>query len=128
MKPYSENNVNRKTSSESELFASLVKAVDKFHFPGHKRSDKYCQENCNPKRELEKLGMTNVNTPACEQAFKWINAFKSMKSMNESHFKFFLLYLINLHNLHIEGSLSRVVNPHNPKRDLEIIMHNVASL
>ena len=93
------------------MFANLAKAVDKFHFPGHKITDKYCRTKCNPNIELKKLKIEKLNSPACEQAFKWINAFKNMKTMNEAHFKFFLLYMIDLHNLHIENNLSRVANP-----------------
>ena len=49
LKPYAEKKQNRETSNISEIFASLSKAVDKFHFVGHKKSDVYCRENCNPK-------------------------------------------------------------------------------
>ena len=38
---------------------------------------------------LMELGMSKVNTPACDQDFKWLNRFKNMKTMNESRFKFF---------------------------------------
>ena len=72
--------------------------------------------------------METVNSAACEQAFKWLNEFKSLKSMNESHFKFFLLYIIDLHNLHIEGNVSVHANPLNPERDVEIAMKNINEL
>merc|ERR1712142_1098879 len=39
LKPYAEKKQNRETSNISEIFASLSKAVDKFHFVGHKKSD-----------------------------------------------------------------------------------------
>ena len=111
LKPYSEKTHNRTQSNITEMFAALAKAVDKFHFPGHKTTDKYCRTKCNPNIELKKLKIEKLNSPACEQAFKWINAFKNMKTMNEAHFKFFLLYMIDLHNLHVENNLSRVANP-----------------
>ena len=125
LKPYSEKLQNRETSDFSEMFASLSKAVDKFHFVGHKKTDIYCQENCNPKTELMKLNMGDVNSPACEQAFKWINSFTNLKSMNESRFKFFLVYLIDLHNLHIEGKVSLLANPLNENREVEILANTI---
>ena len=105
LKPHSEKLEIRQESDISEAFAEVSKAVDKFHFPGHKKSDVYCQEKCNPKIELEKLGIEKVNSPACEQAFNWINKFTNLKSMNEPHFKFFLLYLVDLHNLNIQNNI-----------------------
>ena len=100
----------------TKLFENLSKAVDRFHFPVHKRTDKYCQENCNPNREFKKLNIDKMNTPACEQAFKWLNDYKNLKTMNEPRFKFYLLYLIDLHNLHLENRISVVANPLNIKR------------
>lgn len=102
--------------------------MDKFHFPGHKVTDKYCRENCNPILELKKLGIEVTNTPACEQAFKWINAFKNLKTMNEAHFKFFLLYVIDLHNLNIQNKLTSVANPLNEDREIEDIMAGLGSI
>ena len=110
LKPHSEKNVVRNQSVIAEKFAALSKCVDKFHYPGHKKSDSYCRENCNPNIELKKLGINEINSPACEQAFKWINCYKNLKTMNESRFKFFLLYMIDIHNLHIEGSI-KASNP-----------------
>ena len=98
LKPYSEKPKQAKQNEITEQFANLAKAVDKFHFPGHKKTDKYCQENCNPNIELKKLEIKKQNTPACEQAFKWLNAYKNLKTMNEARFKMFLLYMIDLHN------------------------------
>ena len=69
--------------------------------------------------------MGDVNSPACEQAFKWINSFTNLKSMNESHFKFFLVYLIDLHNLHIEGKVSLLANPLNENREVEILANDI---
>ena len=94
----------------TEEFALLAKCVDKFHYPGHKKTDSYCRENCNPNIELKKLGINEINSPACEQAFKWINCYKNLKTMNEARFKFFLLYMIDNHNLHIEGKMN-ISNP-----------------
>ena len=122
LKPYSEKAKNREPSEITELFASLSKAVDKFHFPGHKKTDLYCREKCNPTVELKKLNIDVVNSPACEQAFKWINRFKNLKTMNEAHFKFFLLYMIDLHNLHIENKVCILANPLNEDRDMEILV------
>ena len=55
LKPYSEKKCNKEASKVACEFANLSKAVDKFHFPGHKKTDKYCQENCNPKVELKTI-------------------------------------------------------------------------
>ena len=95
------------------MFADLPKAVDKFHFPRHKKTDKYCQESCNHVTKLEKL-----DSPACEQAFKWLNEFKNIKSMNELRLKFYLLYMIDLHNMHIEGQVQVKANPLNIDREM----------
>ena len=106
LKPHSEKDHVRNQSSVTEEFALLAKCVDKFHYPGHKKTDSYCRENCNPNIELKKLGIQEINSPACEQAFKWINCYKNLKTMNEARFKFFLLYMIDNHNLHIEGKMN----------------------
>ena len=113
LKPHSEKAKVANQNEVTKMFAELPKAVDKFHFPGHKKRDTYCQENCNPNIELKKLNITKLNSPACEQAFKWLNAFKNIKNMNESRFKFFLLYIVDLHNLHIEGNVDLIANPLN---------------
>ena len=113
----SEKRKQAKQNEITEQFSILAKAVVNFHFPGHKKTDKYCQENCNPNEELKKLGITKQNTPACEQAFKWLNSFKNLKTMNEARFKMFLLYMIDLHNLHIENRVYLAANPLNEKRD-----------
>ena len=55
---------------------------------------------------LKKIGINEINSPACEQAFKWITCHKNLKTMNEARFKFFLLYMIDNHNLHIEGKMN----------------------
>ena len=117
LKPYSEKRKQANHNDITEHFATLAEAVDKFHFPGHKKSDKYCQDNCNPNSELKKVGITKQNTPACEQAFKWLNKFKNLKTMNEARFKMFLLYMIDLHNLHIENRVDLAANPLNEKRE-----------
>ena len=56
------------------------------------------------------MGFGKLNTPACEQAFNWINRFKNVKGMNEARFAHFFLCMIDLHNFKIEGRLD-VVNP-----------------
>ena len=127
LKPHSENKKNANQNEVTKHFANMVKAVDRFHFPVHKKTDKYCQENCNPNKELKKLNIIKQNSPACEQAFKWLNEFKNMKTMNESRFKFFLLYMIDLHNLHIEKRVALVANPLNHKREEEIPSRDVVS-
>ena len=117
LKPHSENHKNAKLNDITKHFASMSKAVDRFHFPGHKKTDKYCQNECNPHTILKKHGISQLNTPACEQAFKWLNEFKNMKTMNEGRFKFFIIYMIDLHNLHIEKSVDIVANPLNKMRN-----------
>ena len=58
---------NCKDSTETtKFFAELPKAVDNFHHKNHLKSDKYCQENTNPKIELKKFGIDKVNSQACE--------------------------------------------------------------
>ena len=100
----------------TKQFANLKKCVDNFHFPGHKKSDQFCQENYNPAKVMKELGISKINSPACEQAFTWINRFKNLKTMNEGRFKFFLLYMLDLHNLHIEKKVQKVSNPLNIER------------
>ena len=116
LKPHSEKPKQADQNEITKQFANLAKAVDKFHFPGHKKTDKYCQANCNPNVELKKSNITKLNSPACEQAFKWLNAFKNLKTMNEPRHKLFLLYMIDLHNLHIEDRVDLVANPLNERR------------
>ena len=127
LKPYSEKTKQAKQNEVTEFFSNLPKAVDKFHFPGHKRTDKYCQENCNPNVELKKLDIKKQNTPACEQAFKWLNGYKNLKTMNEPRFKMFLLYMIDLHNLAIDDSVDLAANPLNPKREEAIQKQSTVS-
>ena len=88
----------------------MSKCVDRFHFPTHKVTDSYCQQNCNPNIELEKLGLKNINTQSSEQAFHWLNSYKNVKSMNEARFKFFLLYIIDLHNFKVMDNV-KATNP-----------------
>ena len=111
LKPHSEKPDIRSQSHIAEEFASLSKCVDKFHFPGHKSTDTYCRNNSNPKVELAKLGIKELNSPVCEQAFNWINCFKNVKTMNESRFKLYMLVMIDLHNLNVEGKVSSLANP-----------------
>ena len=117
LKPHAEKSKQAKQNETTEYFASIAKAVDRFHFPGHKKSDKYCQENCNPNVELQKLGISKQNTSACDQAFKWLNQFKNLKTMNEARIKMFLLYMINLQNHHIENTVAVAANPLNDHRE-----------
>ena len=110
---------NCKDSTETtKFFAELPKAVDKFHHKNYLKSDKYCQENTNPKIKLIKVGIDKVNSQACGQSFQWINRYKNLKSMNESHFKIIILYLTDLHNLGVEVTVKVVANPINPVRKI----------
>ena len=52
------------------------------------------------------MGFGKLNTPACEQAFNWINRFKNVKGMNEARFAHFFLYMIDLHNFKIAKSVA----------------------
>ena len=45
LKPDSEKPKQANQNEVTKSFAELSKAVDKFHFPVHKKTDKYCQEN-----------------------------------------------------------------------------------
>ena len=116
MKPFSEKEQQAGYNEITNFFASLPKAVDRFHFPGHKKSDKYCQDNCNPDIHLKNLGIMKQNTSACEQAFKWLNGYKNLKTMNEARFRQFLIYMIDLHNMNIDCCVDIAANPLNPKR------------
>ena len=55
------------------MIADLPKAVDK-------KTDKYSQESCNPNKVLKNLEIEKLNSPVCEQAFKWLNEFKKIKA------------------------------------------------
>ena len=71
LKPYAEKPKHAKQNDITMFFANQIsKAVDKFHFPGHKKTDNFCQSKCNPTTEMSKVGITKQNTPACEQAFR----------------------------------------------------------
>ena len=117
LKPHAEKGKQARQNEITENFAKIAKAVDRFHFPGHKKSDQYCQENCNPNIELEKLGINKQNTSACEQAFSWLNNFKNLKTMNEGRFKMFLMYMIDLHNHRLQNTLQVAANPLNDDRE-----------
>ena len=65
---------------------------------------------------MKKLDIENINSPACEQAFKWLNGFKNMKKMNQGRFKFFFLYMVECHNLHIEKKVHTIANPLSHER------------
>ena len=117
LKPHAEKAKQALQNEITENFAQIAKAVDRFHFPDHTKSDKYCQENCNPNIELEKLGISKQNTSACEQAFSWLNHFKNLKTMNEGRFKMFLMYMIDLHNHRLQNTLAVAANPLNDDRD-----------
>ena len=108
-KPFSEDETRANFSETTKFFAENVeKAVDFFHFPGH--TSKWCFANTNPWDLQKKMGFTKLNTPACEQAFNWLNRFKNVKGMNEARFAHFFLYMIDLHNFKIEDRMC-VVNP-----------------
>ena len=90
----------------TKKFDSMGKHVDNFHFRNH--TDKWCQENCNPK---DVSILQNVNTPVCEQLFSKFNKFTNVKAMNEAKFSFHFLYNLESHNLNIEGKLRSLANP-----------------
>ena len=108
-KPFAEDEIRANFSEATKFFAEKVeKSVDFFHFPGH--TSKWCFANTNPWDLQKKMGFNKLNTPACEQAFIWLNKFKNVKGMNEARFAHFFLYMIDLHNFMIEDRLV-VVNP-----------------
>ena len=118
-KPFAENHKQANHSKVTKFYAdSVEKAVDFFHFPGHR--DAWCHMNTNPWELKKKMQFSKVNTPAAEQAFNWINRYKSVKGMNESRFIFFFRYLLDLHNWKIEGQVKTVVNPKCSTRSLLI--------
>ena len=117
--PHAENIKQAELNDVTKQFAGIAKAVDNFHFnKGHK--GKWCQQNVNPRTVMKQIGMSNCNTPVCEQTFSWLNKFRNIKGMNESHFKLFILYVLDLHNLHIEKKIDVLANPMNPLRNSEI--------
>ena len=59
LKPHSEKSQVANYNEVTKMFADLPKAVDKFHFPRYKKTDKYCQESCNPKKVLKNLEIEN---------------------------------------------------------------------
>ena len=108
-KPFAEDEIRSNFSESTKFYAEQVeKAVDFFHFPGH--VSKWCYANTNPWDLQKKMGFVKLNTPACEQAFNWLNRFKNVKGMNEVRFAHFFLYMIDLHNFKIEDRM-HVVNP-----------------
>jgi len=118
-KPFAENHKQANHSEVTKFYADNVeKAVDFFHFPGHR--DAWCHMNTNPWELKKKMQFSKVNTPAAEQAFNWINRYKSVKGMNENRFIFFFRYLLDLHNWKIEGQVKTVVNPNCSSRSLLI--------
>ena len=117
-KPFSEEEARANFSESTKFFAEKVeKAVDFFHFPGH--TSKWCFANTNPWELQKKMGFVKLNTPACEQAFNWLNRFKNVKGMNEARFAHFFLYMIDLHNFKIEDRMC-VVNPFLSAREKHI--------
>ena len=108
-KPFAEDEKRANFSETTKFDAEQVeKAVDFFHFPGH--VSEWCHSNTNPWDLQKKMGFGKLNTPACEQAFNWLNRFKNVKGMNEARFAHFFLYMIDLHNFKIEERMC-VVNP-----------------
>ena len=108
-KPFAEDEKRANFSETTKFYAEQVeKAVDFFHFPGH--VSEWCHSNTNPWDLQKKMGFVKLNTPACEQAFNWLNRFKNVKGMNEARFAHFFLYMIDLHNFKIEERMC-VVNP-----------------
>jgi hypothetical protein len=73
---------------------------------GHK--GEYCMKNCNPASIPD---LKKVNMVGCEQAFNWLNKYKSCKSMNEPSFFLFMLYIVDLHNLKVEKLLRVMARP-----------------
>ena len=51
--------------------STLNHCVDGFHFGNH--VDPVCKSNYNPYNAKKESKLENVNSQACEQAFKWIN-------------------------------------------------------
>ena len=87
-KPFAENKKQAEFSEATKFYAEKVeKAVDFFHFPGH--VSKYCFKETNPWDLKAKMGFNKLNTPACEQAFNWLNRFRNVKGMNEARFSHF---------------------------------------
>ena len=56
-----------------EQLATMPHVIDKFHFPNHRKSDTYCQENCNPYLECFEESLKHANTEVAEQTFRWLS-------------------------------------------------------
>ena len=70
--------------------------VDRFHFAGHKTTDRYCQANCNPNLFPE---LIHLNTSRAEEINSWFSRFKhQLKHMNRERYLFFLYLLFDNYN------------------------------
>jgi hypothetical protein len=76
--PYAQKEERKIYSDLTQKVAGLKMFVDKLHFPGHVGA--WCHKNCNPFKEV---ALQCVNTPICEQSFRWLNAYKQV-SLNKN--------------------------------------------
>ena len=83
------------------------------YFGGHKKSDKYCQQETNPNNYPE---LRPVNSVVCEQTFSFTNHYSNLKSMNGPRYNFFWIYILDLHNHYVEDPRVLKVNPLSPYR------------
>ena len=75
--PFCNNQFKKEGNVMMGKLCNLEKAVDSFHFIGHR--DKVCQEKYNPWELKKKLGFESINSPACEQSFTWLNKYRNVK-------------------------------------------------
>ena len=124
LKYFSEQSRIADKTDITEFFSKMTKAVDRFHFKSHKKTDQYCQTQCNPEKVLKEMGISHVNTQSCEESFVWINKMTHLKTMNEARHKFFLLYVVDLHNLHI----ARQMKEANPNENRNQSLRKISSI
>ena len=117
LKAFSEKEQVATKTDITQFFANLHKAVDRFHFKSHKKTDVFCQTKCNPDKVMKEAGISSVNSQSCEQSFVWINQMKQTKTMNEARHKHYLLYLVDLHNLHVVKQVEKA-NPFKNRQQI----------
>ena len=65
LKAFSEKEQVASKTDITKFFANLHKAVDRFHFKSHKKTDVFCQTKCNPDKVMKEAGISSVTAPTC---------------------------------------------------------------
>lgn len=105
-------NLHKKGTYFADFLLRHVKfCVDRFHVSKH--IEPCCKppskDNPNSKYHPDLpifQAISSANTECAEQAFKWLNRYKTiLRNMKQYRFNFFLYIIINLHNCHREQQL-----------------------